>query len=69
MIIRNVIIELSSFSLKKNLVNSISSFSQVAISFNDNLENLIEYEIYRVLIAIIRLHYDIYKLNKTLMYI
>ena len=47
-----------------NLANSVSSFSQVSISFNDNLENLFEYEIYKTYAAILHFHYDIDKLNK-----
>lgn len=47
-----------------NLINSFSSFSQAAIAFNDNLNNLFEYEIYRLESAIVHLHYDIDKLDK-----
>ena len=48
-----------------NLVNSFSSFSQEAISFNDNLINLFEYEIYKADSTIFHFHYDIDKLNRT----
>ena len=48
-----------------NLVNAVSSFSLTAISFNDNLINLFEYEIYQLRNAIIHFHYDIDKLERT----
>ena len=47
-----------------NLVNSMSSFTQAAISFNDNLENLFDYEVYKGREAILHFHYDIDKLNR-----
>ena len=47
-----------------NLVNSVSSFTQATISFNDNLENLFEYEVYKIIASILHFHYDIDKLNK-----
>ena len=48
-----------------NLANSMSSFSQAAISFNDNLENLFDYEAYKGRQAILHFHYDIDKLNRS----
>lgn len=48
-----------------NLVNTLSSFSQAAIAFNDNLINLFEYEVYKPTSAIFHFHYDIDKLNRT----
>ena len=47
-----------------NLANSMSSFTQSAISFNDNLENLFDYEAYKASEALLHFHYDIDKLNK-----
>lgn len=47
-----------------NLVNAVSSFTQATISFNDNLINLFEYELYQLGTAIIHFHYDIDKLNR-----
>ena len=47
-----------------NLVNSISSFSQVAIFFNDNINNLWEYDIYKLQEKIWHYHHDIQKLNR-----
>ena len=47
-----------------NFVNSVSSFTQATISFNDNLQNLFDYEIYKVMAGIYHYHYDIDKLNK-----
>ena len=47
-----------------NLVNSVSSFSQVAISLNDNLINLFEYDVYKLGEKIYHLHYDIDKLER-----
>ena len=47
-----------------NLANSMSSFTQAAISFNDNLENLFDYEAYKSRQAILHFHYDIDKLNR-----
>lgn len=47
-----------------NLVNAVSSFTQATISFNDNLINLFEYELYQLGNAIIHFHYDIDKLNR-----
>ena len=40
--------DIASLIYAYNLVNAFSSFSQVAISFNDNLINLFEYEIYKI---------------------
>lgn len=47
-----------------NLVNSISSFSQEAISFNDNILNLWEYDIYNFYDKIYHFHHDIDKLKR-----
>ena len=47
-----------------NLANSMSSFTQAAISFNDNLENLFDYEAYKASEALLHFHYDIDKLNR-----
>jgi hypothetical protein len=47
-----------------NLANSMSSFTQAAISFNDNLENLFDYEAYKASETILHFHYDVDKLNK-----
>jgi len=58
-------IDLSLLCNAYNLVNSVSSFSQAAIFFNDNLINLFEYEIYKLGEKIYHLHYDIDKLDKN----
>ena len=47
-----------------NLVNAVSSFSQAAIAFNDNLINLFEYEVYKIEQSILFFHYDNDKLNR-----
>ena len=47
-----------------NLVNSVSSFTQATISFNDNLINLFEYELYKIEASILHFHYDIDILNR-----
>ena len=47
-----------------NLVSAVSYFSLATITFNDNLLNLFEYELYRLGSAIIHFHYDIDKLDK-----
>ena len=47
-----------------NLVNSVSSFTQATIAFNDNLKNVFEYEIYKVSQCILHFHYDFYKINR-----
>jgi len=47
-----------------NLVNSVSSFTQATISFNDNLINLFEYEVYKIEASILHFHYDIDILNR-----
>jgi hypothetical protein len=47
-----------------NLVNAVSSFTQATISFNDNLKNLFEYEIYKVSQCILHFHYDFYKIKR-----
>ena len=57
-------IDLATLIYAYNLVNSFSSFTQVAISFNDNLKNLFEYEVYKLESAIVHFHYDIDKLDK-----
>ena len=57
--------DLSSIIYAYNLVNSFSSFSQESISFNDNLINLFEYEVYKADSTILHFHYDVDKLNKT----
>lgn len=57
-------IDLSLLCNAYNLVNSVSSFSQAAIFFNDNLINLFEYEVYKLGEKIYHLHYDIDKLDK-----
>ena len=43
----------------------MSSFSQVAISFNDNLINLFEYEVYKMGEKILHFHYDFDKLDRN----
>ena len=48
----------------RNLVNSLSSFTQASISFNDKLINLFEYEVYKIEQSILDLHYDIDKINR-----
>ena len=62
--LNDIKLDISILANAYNLANSISSFSQTAISLNDNLENLFEYEIYKIYAAIIHYHYDIYKLNR-----
>ena len=47
-----------------NLVNAVSSFSLAIISFNDNLINLFEYELYKLGRKIVLFHYDIDKLDR-----
>jgi hypothetical protein len=47
-----------------NLVNSISSFSQVSIYFNDNINNLWEYDFYKIDQKIFHFHHDFEKLNR-----
>ena len=47
-----------------NLVNAVSSFSLALISFNDNLINLFEYELYKLGRKIVLFHYDIDKLDR-----
>jgi len=47
-----------------NLANSVSSFTQAAISFNDNLEHLFDYDIYKIVASILHFHYDIDKLKR-----
>ena len=42
----------------------MSSFTQATISFNDNLINLFEYEVYKIEASLLHYHYDIDKLNK-----
>ena len=57
-------IDISTLINAYNLVNAVSSFSLAAISFNDNLINLFEYNIYPLLQAIYLFHYDIDKLDR-----
>ena len=40
------------------------SFTQATISFNNNLINLFEYEVYKIKESIYHFHYDIDKLDK-----
>ena len=47
-----------------NIVNSVSSFSQAAISLNDNLINLFDYQIYKIFNSIVHFHYILDKLNR-----
>ena len=47
-----------------NIVNSVSSFSQAAISLNDNLINLFDYQIYKIFSSIVHFHYILDKLNR-----
>ena len=47
-----------------NLVNAFSTFSLAAITFNDNLINLFEYESGNLGKKIIAFHYDIDKLDR-----
>jgi hypothetical protein len=44
-----------------NLVGSVSSFVQVCLMLNDNIENYFEYDIYRKLEKFRHLHHDCYK--------
>ena len=46
-----------------NAVAPISSFFLVAIKFNDNLKNLWEYDIYRLIQKFFWLHHDLYKFD------
>ena len=57
-------IDFSTLSNAYNLVNAVSSFSQTAISFNDNLINIFEYNLYPLLKAILHFHYDIDKYDR-----
>ena len=63
--IQSIEIDIATLIYAFNLVNSFSSFSQEAISFNDNLINLFEYEIYKADSTIFHFHYDVDKLNRT----
>ena len=63
--LNDIKLDISLLANAYNLANSISSFSQIAIALNDNLENLFDYEIYKVHAAIMHYHYDIDKLNKS----
>ena len=47
-----------------NIVNSISSFAQVSISFNDYIENLWEYDFYKINEKIFHFHHDFERLNR-----
>ena len=62
--LKNVKTDIALLMNAYNLANSMSSFTQVAISFNDNLENLFDYEAYKASEALLHFHYDIDKLNK-----
>ena len=48
-----------------NIVNSVSSFSQVSIYFNDNINNLWEYDFYKIDQKIFHFHHDYEKLNRV----
>ena len=63
--LNSIEIDMATLIYSYNLVNSFSSFSQATIAFNDNLNNLFEYEVYKLESAIVHFHYDIDKLNKT----
>ena len=56
--------DISTLIYAYNLINSVSSFTQAAISFNDKLINLFEYEVYKLEDKIQHFHYDIDKLNR-----
>ena len=62
--LNNVQLDIALLINAYNFVNSVSSFTQATISFNDNLENLFDYEIYKIVASILHFHYDIDKLNK-----
>ena len=62
--IHSVKVDLAIICNAYNLVNAVSSFSQIAISFNDNLINLFEYEVYKIGEKIYHLHYDFDKLDR-----
>ena len=47
-----------------NLVNCISSFAQVGIFFNDFIDNLWEYEFYKLSDKVFHFHHDFEKLNR-----
>ena len=47
-----------------NIVNSFSSFTQVSIFFNDYIENLWEYDFYKIDEKIFHFHHDFEKLNR-----
>ena len=47
-----------------NLVNCISSFAQVGIFFNDFIDNLWEYDFYKIGDRIFHFHHDFSKLNR-----
>ena len=63
--LKSIEIDIATLIYAFNLVNSFSSFSQEAISFNDNLINLFEYEIYKADSTIFHFHYNVDKLNRT----
>ena len=46
-----------------NIVTSVSSFVISSIKFNNNLKNLWEYDIYRLLVKYYWLHHHLYKFN------
>ena len=56
--------DISSLIYAYNLISSMSSFTQAAISFNDKLKNLFEYEIYTLEEKIQHFYYDIDRLNR-----
>ena len=62
--LKNVKTDIALLMNAYNLANSMSSFTQVALSFNDNLENLFDYEAYKASEALLHFHYDIDKLNR-----
>ena len=62
--LKNVKTDIALLMNAYNLANSMSSFTQAAISFNDNLENLFDYEAYKASEALLHFHYDIDKLNR-----
>ena len=47
-----------------NLVNCYSSFAQTGIYFNDNIDNLWEYDFYKFSDGVFQFHHDFEKLNR-----
>lgn len=47
-----------------NLVNSYSSFAQAGIFFNDKINNLWEYDFYKMIDKVYHYHHDLHKLNR-----